>query len=74
MIFYWYLLFFQQLFSDYTTDIIGEVTLGAKGEATLTGDSVLRKFTLILLKFDLLRKLTWIVLFFDANIIDNYLW
>ncbi|XP_013142503.1 PREDICTED: cytochrome P450 6k1-like [Papilio polytes] len=64
----------KQLFSDYTTDIIGEVTLGAKGEATLTGDSVLRKFTLILLKFDLLRKLTWIVLFFDANIIDNYLW
>ncbi|XP_013173695.1 PREDICTED: cytochrome P450 6k1-like [Papilio xuthus] len=64
----------KQLFSDYTTDIIGAVTLGAEGQATLTGESILRKFTLILLKFDLLRKLTWIVLFFDANIIDNYLW
>ncbi|XP_068622697.1 cytochrome P450 6k1-like [Battus philenor] len=54
----------RTVFTDYTTDVIGGASLGIVGDVTLTGEGVLRDVTRSFMVYDLLRGLSWVLMFF----------
>nr|WNK22288.1 cytochrome P450 [Athetis lepigone] len=58
--------------SDFTTDVIGEAAFGMTSEAVKTGDSVMRRVTRELVKFNLHRGLCWSSIFFFPELVDIF--
>ncbi|KAJ0175355.1 hypothetical protein K1T71_009496 [Dendrolimus kikuchii] len=62
----------RNLFSDYTTDVIGETTLGLQCDATMTGRSALRDVTEGFQRYDIFRGLSFISIFFWPELCDTF--
>lgn len=58
------------MYGDYTTDIIGAAAFGVAGDATLTGQSVMRKVTKVLSHYSLMRGLEFSTMFFYPELCD----
>ncbi|XP_045538939.1 cytochrome P450 6k1-like [Papilio machaon] len=54
----------RKVFTDYTTDVIGGVSLGFVGEATLSGRGPLRTVTQQFMDYDFFRGVSWLLMFF----------
>lgn len=59
---------FQEILTEYPTDIIGTASFGIKSDATLTGDSPIRKITRYFSAYSLKRDIGWSFLFFSPNL------
>ncbi|CAG4917172.1 unnamed protein product [Colias eurytheme] len=62
----------RNLFTDYTTDIIGTAAFGVKTNATLTGEDPMRVVTKAFMNFDLYRGLCWSSIFFIPELVDIF--
>lgn len=62
----------QEIYTDYSTDVIGTSAFGVVCNATLTGEDHLRTVTKEFEKFDLLRGLGWCSMFFIPELVDVF--
>ncbi|XP_068622656.1 cytochrome P450 6k1-like [Battus philenor] len=60
------------MFTDYTTDVVGIVAFGVESDATLSGESALRKITKGFMKFSYIRGLAWACIFFCPELVDVF--
>ena len=60
------------MYADYTTDIISAAAFGVAGDATLTGESVMRKVTRVLSTYSLKRGLEFTSIFFWPELCDIF--
>uniref|UniRef100_A0A2A4J3Z1 unspecific monooxygenase n=1 Tax=Heliothis virescens TaxID=7102 RepID=A0A2A4J3Z1_HELVI len=62
----------RKLFTDYTTDVIGESAFGVTSNSLADGDSIMREVTRAFASFDLHRGLSWSSIFFFPELVDIF--
>ncbi|XP_068622401.1 cytochrome P450 6k1-like [Battus philenor] len=62
----------REMFSDFTTDVIGTTSFGVASDATLTGNSALRTVTREFMKYSFFRGLCWSSIFFFPELVDIF--
>ncbi|XP_013142501.1 PREDICTED: cytochrome P450 3A19-like [Papilio polytes] len=62
----------RMVYSDYTTDVVGQTSFGVVSEATLSGRGALRAVTLDFMKFSWWRGLCWAGIFFYPDFNDIF--
>nr|AID54859.1 cytochrome P450 CYP324A1 [Helicoverpa armigera] len=62
----------RKIFTDYTTDVIGESAFGVTSNSLVDGDSIMRNVTREFGSFDLHRGLSWSSIFFFPELVDIF--
>ncbi|XP_068622808.1 cytochrome P450 6k1-like [Battus philenor] len=62
----------RMMFTDFSTDVIGNLSFGVNSDATLTGESPLRTVTKDFMKFSLFRGFGWCCIFFIPELVDVF--
>ncbi|XP_045538779.1 cytochrome P450 6k1 [Papilio machaon] len=62
----------RMVYSDYTTDVVGETSFGVASDSTLSGRGPLRAVTLDFMEFSWWRGLAWASIFFYPDLIDIF--